>query len=62
MKFCKKCRKRIVEKFTGPRNYVWESVKICHCNISVVGNDGGPKVIVQRRKGFMQYEVKEIEF
>ena len=59
MKFCKKCHRRVVERFTGTSNYVWEGVKVCQCNISVEGNDGGPKVIVQRRKGFVKI-LKEI--
>ena len=51
MKFCKKCHRRIVEKFNGPKHYVWESAKICRCNISVVGNEDGPKVVIQRKRG-----------
>ena len=60
MKFCKKCHRRILEKFKSPRHYVWESVKICRCNISVVGNDDSPKVIIQRRKGSYKTDVKTI--
>ena len=53
MNFCKKCHKRILdnEKFVGPRNYVWVDDKFCKCNIHVVGNDDGPKVIVQHNRG-----------
>ena len=58
MKFCKKCHRRIVEKFNGPRNYVWDSDKVCRCNIHVVGNDDGPKVVVQRRKGSCKVNMK----
>ena len=61
MKFCKKCHKRIVEKFNGPRNYVWNSVKVCECNIRVVGNDDSPKVVVQRRKGIRKVSMKPVE-
>ena len=62
MKFCKKCHRRIVDKFNGPHHAVWDGVKIYRCNIQVVGNDDGPKVVVQHRKGFIKLEVKEIEF
>ena len=62
MKFCKKCHRRIVEKFNGLLNYICDSVKVCQCNIHVVGNDDGPNVVVHHRKGFMKVEVKEIEF
>ena len=62
MKFCKKCHRRIVEKFNGPRNYVWESDKVCQCKISVVGNDGGPKIVIQHRKGFHKVNMKPVEF
>ena len=55
MKFCKKCRKRIVEEFNDAGNYVFGSGKVCQCNIHVVGN--GSKIVVQRKTGFMQYEV-----
>ena len=53
MKFCNKCHRRVLttETFVGPRNYVWESGNFCHCNIQVVGNDDGPKAVVQPSSG-----------
>ena len=57
MKFCKKCHKRVVEKFNGVYNYFCNSVKLCQCNIHVV--DDGSKMVVQRRKGFVQYGVTD---
>ena len=58
--FCKKCHRRIVEKFNGPQHAVWEGVKICSCGIRVVGDDDSPKVIVQRRKGSYKTDVKPV--
>ena len=60
MIFCKKCHRSIVEKFNELRNYVWESVKVCECNIRVVGNDDSPKVVVQRRKGIRKMSMKPV--
>ena len=55
MELCKKCHKRVITTYTqfaGPRNYVWAGDKFCQCNIHVVGDDGGPKVVVQYSKGW----------
>ena len=53
MKFCKKCHRRVIttEKFGGHRNFIHECDKFCQCHINVVGNDDGPRIIIQFKKG-----------
>ena len=53
MKFCKKCHRRVLttEKFRGQCNFLSECAKFCQCEINVVSNDNGPKLIVQFRMG-----------
>ena len=51
MKFCKKCHRRIVEKFNSPFHCVQEAIKVCRCNINWVGIGESPKLAVQWTMG-----------
>ena len=60
MTFCKKCHKRIVKKFNGPHHAVWEGDRVCRCDIIVAGNEDGPKVLVQPRRGSRKVTLKPV--